>query len=181
MKRFYSLIKLVGVVFLCCIHLNAKDVDSVCELNAIALQYCISSQNTYIALLFPCFHGHENKIKKAFQSHGKIVHQTTVNLKGNGPLNLLKIAYKDVTLYYNQEKRFTIQQADGSYQVKVVVFEADCLKSVRRCKRKIRNILNKGHHPIHINDTHEETLELAQALLISENLDFINTKTLLNF
>ncbi|KKQ32334.1 MAG: WbfN protein [candidate division TM6 bacterium GW2011_GWF2_37_49] len=182
MKNFFrSLGKLVWIVILCCMHLRAKEVDKASILDAIAIQTCISNKDTYIALLFPCVHGHDEKIKKLFQRYGKIVYKTTVNLTGNGPLNLLKIAYKNFTLYYNLKKRFTIPQADGSYQLTVVVFEAKSLKNVKKCKKKIRKLFKIGHYPIHINDTHEETIELAQTLLISENLHFINTETLLNF
>lgn len=182
MKNFFhSFVKLVGIVFLCCMHLHAEDVDNARTLDAIAFQTCLSNKNTYIALLFPCFRGHDNKIKHLFQDYGKILHKTIVNLNGNGPLNLLKIAYKEVTLYYNLEKRFTIKQADGSYKLTVVVFEAKSIKDVKRCKRQIRKLLKKGHFSIHINDTHEETIELAQTLLIHENLNFINTKTLKPF
>lgn len=174
---FHSLGKLVGIVFLCCMHLYAKEVDKA-KLDAIALQSCISSEHTYIALLFPCVHGHHNKIKQLFKHYGKIVYKTTVNLKGNGPLNLLKIAYKNFTSHYNLKKRFTIQQTDGSYQLTVVVFKAKSLKKAIGCKTRIRKLFNIGDYPIHINDTHEETIELAQTLLIPENLHFINTETL---
>ena len=132
---FHSLGKLVGIVFLCCMHLHAKEVDKASKLDAIALQSCISNKHTYIALLFPCVHGHHDKIKQLFQHYGKIVYKTTVNLKGNGPLNLLKIAYKNFTSHYNLKKRFTIQQTDGSYQLTVVVFKATSLKKAIRCKR----------------------------------------------
>ncbi len=173
--------KLVGIVFLCCMHLHAKEVDKASKLDAIAFQSCISSKHTYIALLFPCVRGHDKKIKQLFQHYGKIVYKTTVNLKGNGPLNLLKIAYKNFTTHYNLKKRFTIQQIGGSYQLKVVVFKAKSLKKVVICKRMIRELFNIGDYPIHINDTHEETIELAQTLLIPENLHFINTETLKEF
>jgi hypothetical protein len=162
-------------------HLHAKEVDKASKLGAIALQSCISSKNTYIAILFPCVHGDHEKIKHLFQRYGKIVYKTTVNLQGNGPFNLLKIAYKNFTECYNLEKRFTIQQADGSYQLTVVVFETGSLKKAVRCKKKIRELLKIGNYPIHINDTHEETIELAQTLLIPENLHFINTEKLKDF
>jgi len=106
------------------------------------------------------------------------LYKTTVNLRGNGPLNLLKIAYKNFTSHYNLEKRFITKQKDGSYQLKIIVFEAKSLKKAVRCKCGIRKLFKVGDYPIHINDTHEETIELAQALLIPENLDYINTKTL---
>lgn len=157
-------------------------------LDAMALQYAQLKKNTFIALIFPCIQPNKKAIDSYFKTYGEIVYEKNIYLSKIGALNLIKTAYEDASwigdiknnfkgAHRNVGKRFR-NMTDNYYTVRVVLFECQSLNKVRECKAKIRNIYKIGPYPIHINDTHQETLTLAQTVFNENSINFLNNQAI---
>ena len=151
-----------------------------------ALAYCASHNNAYISILYPRKqHNKAAGIRTIFKEFGSIIYEKNIVLFDHGPLNLVRIAYQTQSWigdYSNNfaharlsvKRRFRVVNKDGSYTVKVVLFLCTNLERVRQCKKKLRALIGQGSHAIHINDTHEETMTLAQTVFNNNSVMFLN-------
>ncbi len=175
-------------------YLKANNTHCLDEIyvDAMALQYCELKGNTYIALLFPCVKNMYNIIEKIFNNFGTIVYTKDVELSQQGAFNLIRIAYENAKYIGNYEnnflgarintgKRFLNRSSSGLYPIKAILFECKNLATVRECKKTIRDLFNYGPYPIHINDTHEETLILSRTFFHKNSIDFLNRAQFKNF
>jgi hypothetical protein len=58
--------------------------------------------------------------------------------------------------------------------VRLIVFEAPTLEAVKEVKARIRALFGIGNHSVHINDTHEQAMLIAQLLLNRNSVHFLN-------
>lgn len=156
-------------------------------LDCMALYYCMTKKNTYIALLFPCVDWEKNiaRAKEIMNSFGTIVYEKEIYCSGHGPFNLVRVAYDGASWignYLNHfkgaqrniKKRFINMRTDHSFTVKVMLFECNDLSTVRICKEAVRAIFGIGPYPIHINDTYQETMTMAQTVFNEKSIRFLN-------
>lgn len=199
MGQKFSLRSIKVFVKILVIGLYLSSLASICagglkiESDEQALQYCQLNSNTYIALLYPCKTWDAAWTKSIFDKYGSILYQKKITLVDNGPINILHIAYDGEpwiggfhdgfhVLKSSLRRRFPGITPDRFYEVGVLLVECTSLKKVIACKKEIRRNLSKGHrHPIHINDTHQETITMAQAVFHSKSIDFLNSSRRMNF
>ncbi len=62
---------------------------------------------------------------------------------------------------------------DGQ-DVELIFFESNSDEVTTRVKADIRNQILLGNDPIHINDTHQQTLDVAESVLFENNLHHLN-------
>ena len=154
--------------------------------DAQALQYCQLNPNTYVALLYPCVSWDFAKVKSIFAKYGALLYEKKLVLTDNGPFNILRVSYAQepwIGGFYNdfkgikfcRSKRYPHFAHHKLYKVIALLFECESLQKVLTCKKEIRGLIKKSPpYPIHINDTHSETIDLAQVVFHDGSITFLN-------
>lgn len=65
--------------------------------------------------------------------------------------------------------------------VRAFLIESDSADDMRQCKEDIRDLYGISNDSIHINDTHKETLLIAQILFNENSVHFLNNADLKYF
>jgi len=149
-------------------------------LDAMALEYCRLKKNTYIVSVFPSAVGKEDCIQKILRENGEIFYRKVIDLKGQGPILLMRQMYRNENWLgsWNSNFRGAVQKARLCFRqpgpVRVYGFESDRLQAVNEAKTRIREIFKIDKHSVHINDTHEETLRLARIFFNANSIHFLN-------
>lgn len=163
------------------------------ESDVEALQYCQLNPNTYIALLYPSVQWNFDRVKKVLSQYATVVYEKNIVLTNRGPFNILHVAYSQEPwigrfsnafkgLRVSRQKRFPNFSSSKFYKVRVLLFESDSLKKVLTCKKEIRaRFAKRVRETIHINDTHPETITMAQTVFHHKSLNFLNNSKLKDF
>ena len=152
--------------------------------DAMAIEYCMLKENTYIATVMPAAIGKNKEVEEIFSQYGTIVYRRDVFLNWNGAVNFIKQIYKEDSWIGNFNNQFAgaqykarccFPQNDKTKNyLRVFLFECSDLEKVKACKQKIRDLFGIQNHSVHINDTHEQTIEMAQTLLVQNSIHFLN-------
>jgi GT2 family glycosyltransferase len=148
--------------------------------DAMALEYCRLKQNIYIVTVFPAAQGQEEQIQRILRENGEIVYSKAVKLTGQGPVLLMRQMYSAEKWLGSWSNNFqgARQKAalcfTSSGPVRIYVLETDQFNRVNTAKNKIRDLFKIGNHSVHINDTREETLRLAQIFFNANSIQFLN-------
>lgn len=150
-------------------------------LDAMALEYCMLKENTYMVHIFPIASGNDDKVRLMLNEYGNIVYEKDICLHHHGPFNYIKLTYQGDSWLGNSENNFQGARNDAqkkfsnkTYPMRVFLFECDNLPKIRECKNRLRSLFNVGNYSIHINDTHEQTIELAQTLFNDNSIHLLN-------
>jgi len=160
-------------------------------LDASALAYATLKKNCYIALVMPAAVDKNNEIETVLNQHCTIVYKKNILLNKNGAFNLTKQLYKNEPWLGSWNNNFSgvwnkalccfPQDHRKNNPIRVFLIEADNIELVKTCKQKIRNLFNLENHSIHINDTHEQTVVIAQSLFVENSIHFMNYSQQKNF
>lgn len=146
----------------------------------VAVEYAKLKPNTYVATLFPSAKGNANLAFDVLSKHGKVFYHKAVKLNGNGPLNLMKEFYVDEEWAggvhndfagYREKATLCFTTESPTY---FFLVEFDNLASSVAAKNEIRNVFQLGKHTIHINDTHEQTVRLANVVFNNNSIHYLN-------
>ena len=146
----------------------------------MALEYCRLKKNTYIVTIFPSAEGEDETVRGILQAHGKIAYEKYVKLENYAPTLLIRQMYSGEDWIGGPRNCFdgARQKAELCFTkkglVRVFVLEADEPQSIKTAKGKIRSIFNIGNHSVHINDSHADTLKLAQIFFNENSIHFLN-------
>lgn len=149
--------------------------------DADALQYCQTHENSFIAIVWPLAQGKETEIVEAFNRFGKIYYQKTMLIPETEIFKLVDIAHNSyfcdgvpflcdnqadkIAQFVKEHKQKYVPSKDAAQQAsRIFVLAFNDEKTATACKKAIRTLFNIGFYSIHINDTHDETLELAEHL-----------------
>ncbi|MBV7271524.1 hypothetical protein I6U48_01145 [Clostridium sp. PL3] len=109
-----------------------------------------------------------------------VVYSKKIDVTYNGLRNIMVQTYCGFDWMGGLENNYTgaTSKADECYDVDkpicIYVIQDSNLNHIIKVKEKIREIFGMGKHSLHINDTHEETVMLAQIFLNYNTLEFIN-------
>jgi hypothetical protein len=148
--------------------------------DASAYNYCKLNKNTFIVILFPSAVGKVEETKLILKKYGGIYYEKEVYLKAEGPKNLIVELYKGEIWLGSYEDNFkgaygkVIPCFKNSGPIKVFVFETNNFENVLLAKKEIRSLYKIDKNSVHINDTHEETIRLAQILFNENSIHFLN-------
>ena len=116
---------------------------------------------------------------------GFVYYQKDIYLNFNGYVNLKKISYGsawenaqwigDVSNGFAGAQEHA-KHSMGRSPLRVFVFVCDSLEKVLQAKRAIRDIFKIGNFSVHINDTHNEAIALAQTFFNSNSLEILNCR-----
>lgn len=160
-------------------------------LDAMALEYCTLKKNTYIVAIMPAALGLDREIESILNTYGTIVYEKKVMLNQRGALNFVLHAYRRDPWIGTWSNNF----ADARYKtncsfpqdhrkknpMRVFLIESESLEQVKACKKKIRALFGINNYSVHINDTHEETIDLARTLFVDNSIHCLNNAKLKNF
>lgn len=148
--------------------------------DAAALQYCRLRPDTYVVTLFPSAIGQDDEVCAILNRHGRLVYAKQVALNRRGARNLICELYAGEPWLGDWRNNFA--GANGKMEpcfrsegpVRVYVLQATNLDAVRAAKVEIRDLFGIANHSVHINDTHAQTLQLAQLFFNANSIHFLN-------
>ncbi|TLD82030.1 hypothetical protein LS68_003235 [Helicobacter sp. MIT 05-5293] len=152
-----------------------------------ALEYVKLHPHAYIVNLHSITdRDKDEEVYRLLETYGFVFYQKDVQLSFNGYVNLKKISYGS---FWNQESwigdthnKFAGAQEHarlsmGQNPMRVYIFVCDEFEKVVKAKQEIRNLFGIGNYSVHINDTKEEAIALAQIYFNQNSLDMINYRS----
>ncbi|GJM07768.1 MAG: hypothetical protein DHS20C11_00440 [Lysobacteraceae bacterium] len=150
-------------------------------LEAMALQYCYLSQWAKVAVVFPVGHQALSLLRNAIGGEAAIIIDRQLRINESARPALIRSMYKDEPwvghgsaptkgLMEHVEQRF-----NGSEPVTFLFFDGKDQTSLVEAKKQFRMAAGVGNFSIHISDTQEETLRLAELVLNRNARHWLNT------
>lgn len=151
-----------------------------------AIQEYIKIKNkTHFIMLWGNSQENTADVEKLIGNYADIVYRGQENLTKLGQLNIIRLAYRREPWLGTYSDSFVgaISKSKDCFSNSdnLIFYVIESLGDLVELKDKIRSIFKRGKHSIHINDTHEETIEIAQALLNENSLHHINNSNPKNF
>lgn len=144
------------------------------------IKYTEIKDNLYMVMIWPIAKGKLQEIENILNKNGIIINKKEIALSYNGLLNLQMVEYKEEKWLGNYSNDFEgahtkcSQCYDKNGTLRAFLFESNA--DLISMKDDIRNIFNIGKHAIHINDTQEQTKEIAQLIFNDNALHFLNCR-----
>lgn len=151
-------------------------------LDAMALEYARLKNDIYMVIVWPTAENHESELQAILNKYGEIVYRKNVSLNSNGMVHLVKQAYRKESWLgsYANDFEGARNKARWCYKepgmVRVFLLESD--QDLIAMKDEIRDVFQIEKHAVHINDTKEETLELAELLFNHNSINWMNSANL---
>lgn len=144
-------------------------------LDAMAIEYCKKYPDAYIAIVWPTLNAsHEELVYDILSKECLVAYKKTFVLKGNGPKALVQsIPEKAPHIPFDFHCYFP--PGKDPYELRCFVIRAPTYETTVRTKHALRNIVNLHPYCMHINDTHDQTIDIACMLLNNHSLHFLNT------
>lgn len=127
-----------------------------------AYRYCKTHPDTFIGIVWPINPGNDETIKKILRQYGTIQYQKNVRLTYDQAFELLQKAHRHIT---DMKEHVRWYFPDGTFKkpARIFVLTFNNADTAVLCKHAIRHrFIHLQYRSIHINDTHEETIELAK-------------------
>lgn len=145
------------------------------------IKYTEFKNNLYMVMIWPIAKGRQEEIEHILRKNGTIVNKKEIKLTYNGLLNLQIVEYKEEKWLGNYSNDFEgahtkcSQCYNKENTLRAFLFESNA--DLIKMKDDIRNIFNIGKHAIHINDTQEQTKEIAQLVFNDNAIHFLNCRS----
>jgi hypothetical protein len=151
-------------------------------LDAMATEYATLKNNTYMVFVFPQSYAHLKKIELLLEHYGATVYDKNIPLTDKGKFNLIRMLYGNETWIGNWNNKFSgiqnkmkcVFPPEAPHRVTVYLWECASSSIAKECKQKIRDLVRIGHHSVHINDNHEETIMYAQMMFNNNSVNWLN-------
>ncbi|OGA55747.1 MAG: hypothetical protein A3G81_19490 [Betaproteobacteria bacterium RIFCSPLOWO2_12_FULL_65_14] len=149
-------------------------------LDDMALQYCRLDGRVRVAVLFPVAHGRHEEVLSILRGCGPCVAQKPVTVTRQGRANLIRRLYRGEPwlgssvrptpgLLYHVTSRFL----EGE-PVRFVFFVSRDGEATKQAKARIRALYGLGNDSVHINDTHQQTVSIAESVLNANGIHYLN-------
>ena len=149
-------------------------------LDAMALEYCERTANSYIAYLFPVKGRDDERAITCLRKVGAVYYDREIDLNRQGVHNLVAQIYRGEPWLGTAANGFAGAESHvknrfiPGQDVRCVFFQSNDLSAVVEAKSQIRDIYNQGNYPVHINDTHEEIVRVGRQILNANGRHFMN-------
>lgn len=151
-----------------------------------ALEYVKLNPDTYIVNLHAVNStDQDDKVLEILNRYGFVYYKKNIKMNLNGYVNLVKLSYGS----FWEREQWIGDETDnfaGAYHhakmscgkspMRIFVFVCDDLKKVVKAKAEIRGLFNIGNYSVHICDTHEEAIWLAETYFNKNSLMYIKSK-----
>lgn len=158
-------------------------------LDAMAIEYCKRKTNTFIVSVFPIGANRCQEIEQIINQYSSIVYKKIVEIDNETlAKNLLwHFYYKEEWIGEFENGLSGIQEKynlcfNKNKKQQMVYYLIDCEEknvNMIEVKERIRKLFNVGKHSVHINDTHKQTIRIAN-LVFNENSIFAMSKIKFN-
>lgn len=127
-----------------------------------AYTYCTQKQQSFIAIMWPIAQGHDSSVTKIFNRYGEIKYRKDFYFTPQQALTILQQAHPHIT---NMQEHLNWYFPPGTYQkpARIFVLKFPNARTAVTCKHEIRKLYPLQYRSIHINDTHNETKDLARS------------------
>lgn len=149
-------------------------------MDQMALEYCRLKKTTKLAVLFPISYEFYDKVIDILNNYGDIVYEKSVKLTDIGKKNLIRQIYKGEKWIGKRTEetsgflRHINERFTGKIPVTFIFIDAHSEQGMVEAKSIIRDICGENNNSIHINDTHIETIRLAEQVLNENSIEFWN-------
>ena len=148
-------------------------------LDAMALHYVMLKDNTFAVCLYHCARNKDEQVIDLIKRYAQIVYIKDLELTQHGPRNFISMVYDGeswtkVPEYLQHQIDCCFSKQCTHWSVRVFIIETRCSEKLVECKQKIRDLFAIGKRSVHINDTHDETLRIAQSVLNAQSIHFLN-------
>ena len=148
--------------------------------DAMALEYCRLNSKMLIAVIFPVARDRDDEIQEILEEYGQIAYKKQIQFSKIGRHNLIRQLYRNESwlgrdgeittgLRHHVEKRFL-----NTRSVKFFFLVCSDISRIKEAKARIRALFDLENDSIHINDTHKETLRIAEQILTPNSVHFMN-------
>jgi hypothetical protein len=147
-------------------------------LDAMAYEYIKLKKNTFMVLVWPSAKGKDDELNLILKKYGEVVYRKNVFLNENGSINLIWQTYFREPWVGSYKDQFAGSKRKAAWcfnqegPLRVILIES--AKNLINMKDEIRQLYKIDKHAVHINDTKEETLELAGLLFNKNSIDWLN-------
>ena len=154
-------------------------------LDNIALHYALLKKNCRLVFIWPSANGQQELLEATLRKYADIVYYKEIVFNNRGAHNITAMAYQNEPWVGNPDNGYAGATSkaklcfEGGSTLRLFLIEstADLIKM----KEEIRDIFKIEKHSIHINDTYQETIELAPYLFNLNSLNMLNTMVHKNF
>jgi len=149
-------------------------------LDFMVLEYAKLKNNCYMILIWPRAIGKDYEVYETINRYGDIVYKKEIKLTESGMVQLIRHVYKNESWIgsYNNDFEGARNKARWCFSkegiLKVFMIEKKDKADLLDLKQKIRELFNIEKHSVHINDTIEETIELAEILFNDNSIFWLN-------
>ena len=144
------------------------------------LTTCRSLKNMRVVVVFPIARGKDDAIENLLRAYGQVAYEKQVTFTELGQYNLIRILYfnmhwidpdGDITygVRHHVDHRFWKDES-----VKFYFFNFDDTSKILEAKAHLRALFDLKNFPVHINDTHDETIWVAEHILTPNSIYFMN-------
>ena len=131
--------------------------------DAQAFYYCMTHHNSFVAIVWPIAQGKDYQIKRTLNKYGKIKYQKNIYFTPEQAYSLLTRAHYNAKIADMEEHlRWYFPPGTFEQPARIFIVKFKNVKIATECKYAIRRLFNLQYRAIHINDTHDETIELAE-------------------
>ena len=153
-----------------------------------ALKYVELNPNAWIVNLHAVADpAKDDEVEAILNRHGFVYYRKSVRMDFNGYVNLKKLSYgtfwERETWIGSAADGFPGAQmhareslGDGRNPMRILVFVCESAEEVLKAKAEIRALFGKGNFSVHINDTHEEAVWLAQTYFNANSLEAVRLR-----
>ena len=158
-------------------------------LDYCALEFVKMNTNSYIVNLHATNDIKKDKqVEEILNKYGYIYYKKDIWLNYNGYVNIKKLSYgsdnwgKESWIgtsknnYKGAQRHAKKSYGDGKNPLRAYVFICDNIDKVIQAKAEIREIFKIGNESVHINDSRQEAIELAQTYFNNNSINFINSR-----
>ncbi|PKN03274.1 hypothetical protein CVU75_03105 [Candidatus Dependentiae bacterium HGW-Dependentiae-1] len=169
---------------------NIKEGLAEKYLDAMALEYNNLKKNTYCVNIFPAARSTDSETEKILRAYGHIIYKKKVTLYNNGPTNFINYIYAEQpdqpwtdenNNFYGATDATKARFPDSAGTIRAYLFECDSLDKVLLCKKELQALFGIEAPAVHITNTHQKTIELAQLLFNTNSIHFLNYSKHKNF
>lgn len=161
----------VAFILLCIV-----PIDGACSID---VEYIMTNTTIIAACLFPNARDKDEQVQAIIEQHGVIFYQTDFVLELYGPRNFLALIYDgeewiDTNAYLSSKVNNCFNVLFGYWPMRVYFIAMQDHTKILSCKYAIRALFNLETHSIHMTDTHEEAVRLAQKISTADGISCLN-------
>lgn len=166
-----------------------KHIDSFPQTDEAALRYVKREQNAYVVNLHQVVdRAQETEAEAIFREHGTICYKKELWPTYTGYVNLKRLSYDafwgrekwvgtTANRYAGARLHAKLSRGDDVCPLRVYVFVSPSIQDVAAVKAAVRALVGVGNYCIHINDTHEEAVWLAETYFNGNSWAFVNRRS----